>query len=209
MIKSQIFSPSLMERSMDGGDAPKGDASPSVFRRVDSFVRGVANGMTFGLADYIAGVGDTAIKGGSVGENIKKEVAETQQRMMESPAEVIGGEVVGAAVDGVTAGVKVVEGGIAGVGRVARNYRELSAVVENPAASFTHKFEAGMALGSVQTEINAALATGAATGGGAVLGSTVATTVVGDVVVDRSPHAHDLSPSPASPPRVKGPSAGR
>ncbi len=32
------------------------------FQRVDNFVRTLANGMTFGLADYIAGAGDTAVQ---------------------------------------------------------------------------------------------------------------------------------------------------
>jgi hypothetical protein len=192
------------------GDAPKGDAGPSVFRRVDSFVRGVANGMTFGLADYIAGVGDTAIKGGSVGENIKKEVAETQQRVMESPAEVIVGEVVGAASVGAAAGVKAVEGGITGVARVARNYRALTATVENSAASYTEKHAAYDALHGLHKESMLGMSTAWATGGGAALGTTVNTTIVEPVInqcTTATPTGNPQASNP--PPRVKGPSAGR
>ncbi|MBA4274583.1 MAG: hypothetical protein C0436_02895 [Alphaproteobacteria bacterium] len=45
----------------------------SLFTRIDNFVRGVANGATFGLADYMAGAANSALSGGGIAENMRHE----------------------------------------------------------------------------------------------------------------------------------------
>lgn len=69
------------------------DTKPSVAARIlqstDNFIRGVANGLTFGLADKFAGAMNTAISGGTLRENIASEDRNTEQASQD-PAYLIG-----------------------------------------------------------------------------------------------------------------------
>ncbi len=76
-----------------GGDNNDTGASPGLFRRIDSAIRGIANGLTFGGADWLAGKMDSLFNGTSE-QNVAAERAETRQRQSEGHEEKIG-EVVG------------------------------------------------------------------------------------------------------------------
>ena len=68
----------------------------SVLRRVDDFVRGVADAVTFGYADEIAGKLDSLVGGGQSGKtNYKDAVAAQRQRDSEGGVERIAGQVTG------------------------------------------------------------------------------------------------------------------
>lgn len=69
----------------------------SVMRRVDDFVRGVADTVTFGYADEIAGKLDSLVGGGQSGKtNYKDAVTAQRQRDSEGGVERIAGQVTGA-----------------------------------------------------------------------------------------------------------------
>lgn len=77
----------------------------SLFKRVDNFVRTAANGMTFGLADYLAGAGDTAvqsIKGEepNLKANMNRQLQQTDEAMRLDNPEGFAGLVVGSMVTG-------------------------------------------------------------------------------------------------------------
>lgn len=48
-------------------------------QRIDNFVRGTANAVTFGLADRIAGTGDSVVFGGSLSDNIDRQVQQSRE----------------------------------------------------------------------------------------------------------------------------------
>lgn len=73
------------------------DKNPSLLQLVDNFVRGVANGITFGFADFVAGAADTAVSGGSFVENTVKE----WQRTNDAGPEGVAGNFVGSAITGI------------------------------------------------------------------------------------------------------------
>lgn len=75
---------------------PKKEEPRSVLRRVDDFVRGVADAVTFGYADEIAGKLDSLVGGGQSGKtNYKDAVAAQRQRDAEGGVERIAGQVTG------------------------------------------------------------------------------------------------------------------
>ena len=64
----------------------------SLFKRVDNFVRGVANGMTFGVADDIAAAADTVLEGGgrrgeTIGQAFRRNAAEEQAKTKQAYGE--------------------------------------------------------------------------------------------------------------------------
>lgn len=82
----------------------KKDEPRSVLRRVDDFVRGVADTVTFGYADEIAGKLDSLVGGGQSGKTTYKDaVAAQRQRDTEGGAERIAGQIGGAFVPGAAA----------------------------------------------------------------------------------------------------------
>jgi hypothetical protein len=93
------------------------DKSPSILERVDNFVRGVANGATFGLADYIAGAANTVVSGGTLSGNISKELDRTANTGVEGMA----GQVTGSLMDGIGAANLM----LGGVRSFAGNYAKL------------------------------------------------------------------------------------
>ncbi len=94
------------------------DESPSVFRRVDNFMRGAANMLTFGYADRIAARMDSAVLGGTVEER-NREQEQLTAAASQDPAYTAG------SVTGAVVGVgKVVQAarwarGLVGLGRPA------------------------------------------------------------------------------------------
>jgi hypothetical protein len=70
-----------------------GDETPSILQRIDNAVRGVANGLTFGLADNLAAKGDAILGSGNYTDNLKAE----RQRDATAGLEYTAGVVVGAA----------------------------------------------------------------------------------------------------------------
>jgi|GEM_PF-4978935 len=75
------------------------EESPSTFKRVDNFVRGVANAITFGYADKWAGRADAAVLGGTPEERIRQQ-QELTQKASEDPTYTAGvatGTIVGGA----------------------------------------------------------------------------------------------------------------
>jgi hypothetical protein len=176
---------------------------PSIFKRIDNFVRGVANGMTFGAADYIAGAADTAVKGGSIGKNIKIQAAKSQQAAIEGP-EFFAGEIAGALTDGAAAAVKTA-GGLSNAARTIHSYGELRIIAET-AASGEQKVESLTKLINVSREINAAAATGLATTSGAMVASTSNNMIVENAVVGTPTPPSAGSPQKIDPPpRLKAP----
>lgn len=76
----------------------------SVLRRVDDFVRGVADTVTFGYADEIAAKMDALVGGGQSGKtNYKDAVAAQRERDAQGGAERIAGQIGGAFVPGAAA----------------------------------------------------------------------------------------------------------
>jgi hypothetical protein len=69
------------------------DETPSLLKRIDNAVRGVANGLTFGLADNLAAKADATLGSGSYAENLKTE----RQTDAAAGPEYTAGLVVGAA----------------------------------------------------------------------------------------------------------------
>lgn len=74
----------------------------ALFERIDNFVRGLANGLTFGAADYIAGMAETVRKGGTVSGNIRKELDRTEAADR-TGNEVLAGHITGSLISGVKA----------------------------------------------------------------------------------------------------------
>ena len=95
---------------------PNDNQAPSVFRRIDSFVRGVANGamtiLTFGLmnADDLAGKTDSLFNGKSAAESEAAEKHETDVRRSEGLEERAG------EVAGVALGLVVARRAVKGIG---------------------------------------------------------------------------------------------
>lgn len=87
------------------------DRKSSIFKRIDNFVRGVANGLTFGAADYIAAVADTWTKDHSFRSNLRNQLQQTQDAQS-AGSEYLAGEVIGAVVDGTAVGVKMAAAGL-------------------------------------------------------------------------------------------------
>lgn len=114
-----------MKFPRDTAQMPESD--PPLFRRIDSLIRGMANTMTFGYADEIAGYVDSWMFGGTSEDHIARERAETLQRRSEGPEERIG-EVIG-----VTIGAAKIA---KGVGLVTGSTRLVAAgtIAETPVA---------------------------------------------------------------------------
>lgn len=71
-------------------DERKNLPTPGFFRRADSIVRGLANGITFGAADWFAGKLDALMLGGRSQRHIDAQRAETQRRHTEGGEAEIG-----------------------------------------------------------------------------------------------------------------------
>ena len=102
-------------------------AKPSLLKRIDNFVRGLANGMTFGAADTIAAVADTVVEratsrrdepiGTTVAKNVAAEQSKTVQARKEGD-ELDAGEAYGGFALG--AGVYRLLGGFAAIARYSK-----------------------------------------------------------------------------------------
>jgi hypothetical protein len=101
------------------------DKNQTVIERIDNFARGVANGLTLGVADYVAGAVNALFTGDGLRESMKAELKRTQDGHCDSHA----GEVVGAAL-GAGKIAAVVHRTVDGIGflEAAREYRELRAL---------------------------------------------------------------------------------
>lgn len=87
---------------------------PGLLKSIDNFMRGAANGMTFGAADYIAGVADRFIydstgtlygnKELTLAENVYKQSKLSRQAMHTDPGYMIGA-VLGGATPGIAMGI--------------------------------------------------------------------------------------------------------
>jgi hypothetical protein len=101
------------------------DKDQSIIERIDNFARGVANGLTLGAADYVAGAVNALFTGNGLRDSVKAELKRTQDDHDDS----IAGEFVGAAIGaGKIASVVGRSLELGGVRETVRRYRELKAL---------------------------------------------------------------------------------
>lgn len=103
-----VAAPATVAAPQSAAKAPapekKKEEPRSVLRRVDDFVRGVADTVTFGYADEIAAKMDALVGGGQSGKtNYKDAVAAQRERDAQGGAERIAGQIGGAFVPGAAA----------------------------------------------------------------------------------------------------------
>jgi hypothetical protein len=101
------------------------DKRQTLIERIDNFARGVANGMTLGAADYIAGVVNALFTGEGLRKSMRAELKRTQDGHDDS----IAGEFVGAALGaGKIASVVRRSLELGGLRETVGRYRELRAL---------------------------------------------------------------------------------
>jgi hypothetical protein len=164
------------------------------FQHLDNIVRGVANGMTFGAADYIAGFGNTAVSGGNVKANISKEL----QRTDNAGVEAIAGAVVGSLAVGVVAASRHV----GGIGNTFRSYNTLKRQAET-AITAKEGVNARLLIDNLIDKANTGIMVGSGTASGALITSTVALHAGKEAM---SPPTSNAAPSGASTKNAKPPS---
>lgn len=107
--------PTMSARTDDG--SLQGDGLPSrIFRKIDDFVRSIANGATFGLADKAAAGADSVTQGIPYSEAAGREAFDTQRAKERSPDLSLAGGLLGGMATGGAAS-KAVEAVVPALGR--------------------------------------------------------------------------------------------
>lgn len=92
----------------DFSDEPKKDARDNTLGKIDSFVRGAADTLSFGLADELAAGGDTLVNGDTLDKNLAKQRATDTADAENRFPERLGGQITG----GVTQGLGLAKNGL-------------------------------------------------------------------------------------------------
>jgi hypothetical protein len=170
------------------------NGKPSVWKRIDNFVRGLANGMTFGLADYIAGAADGALRGGGLSKNIKEQLQKTTTAQNEGP-EVFVGNVVGS----LSTGLSAASATMGGIANARRTYTALNRIIKTNA-----NFDTRVAARVLKDDIEkGALYPGLLAGNTVASGSSVLS-IAGPSLGTEA--VNMLSPDPVKPTKSRPPS---